>query len=257
MSSASAAETTASGSTSQKSAIFSRMPCDSVSSERATMMSGWIPISRSSATECWVGLVFELSDDPDQGHQGDVDVQHVLPAHVLAELADGLEEREALDVADRAADLGDEHVHLGELGEAVYAALDLVGDVRDDLHGAAEVVAATLLGDDAVVDAARGDVGVALDELVEEPLVVAEVQVGLGAVLGDEHLTVLERAHGAGVHVDVRVELLARDLEPALLEEPADGRCRDALTEPADDAAGDEDVLGHAPCALLVWTPPS
>ena len=32
----------------------------------------------------------------------------VLAADVLAELADGLEERQALDVADRAADL-DEH----------------------------------------------------------------------------------------------------------------------------------------------------
>ena len=185
-----------------------------------------------------------------------MDVQDVLAAHVLAELTDGLEEREALDVADRAADLGDEHVDLGELGQAVHAALDLVGDVRDDLHSATEVVAAALLGDDAVVDAARGDVGVPLHELVEEALVVAQVEVGLGAVLGDEDLTVLEGAHRPRVDVDIRVELLARDLEATLLEQPADGCRRDALAEPADDAAGDEDVLGHAPCALLVWIPP-
>ena len=153
-------------------------------------------------------------------------------------------------------DLGDEHVRPGELGEPVHAALDLVGDVRDDLHGAAQVVAAALLGDHGVVDAAGGDVGVALDELVQEALVVAQVEVGLGAVLGDEHLAVLERAHGARIDVDVRVELLARDLEPALFEQPADGRRGDALAEPADDAAGDEDVLGHAPCALLVSIPP-
>ena len=84
-----------------------------------------------------------------------------------------------------------------ELGQTVHPALDLVGDVRDDLDGAAEVVAAALLGDDAVVDAAGGHVGVALDELVEEALVVAQVEVGLGAVLGDEDLAVLERAHRA------------------------------------------------------------
>jgi hypothetical protein len=36
--------------------------------------------------------------------------------------------------------------------------LDLVGDVRDHLHGLAEVVAAALLGDDGVVDLAGGEV---------------------------------------------------------------------------------------------------
>ena len=75
-----------------------------------------------------------------------MDVADVLAALVLAHLADRLEERQRLDVADRAADLGDDDVGLGLLGEAVDAVLDLVGDVRDDLHGAAEEVAAALLG---------------------------------------------------------------------------------------------------------------
>ena len=62
-----------------------------------------------------------------------------------AQLADRLEERQRLDVADGAADLDDEHVvALGALEDAL---LDLVGDVRDHLHGAAEVLAAPLLLD--------------------------------------------------------------------------------------------------------------
>ena len=67
MSSASGAETTASGSTSQNRAILSRMPRESGSSERATMMSGWMPISRSSATECCVGFVFGSPTTPMTG----------------------------------------------------------------------------------------------------------------------------------------------------------------------------------------------
>ncbi len=43
---------------SAKRAIFSRMSCDSVSLERQTTMSGWIPMRRSSFTECCVGFVF-------------------------------------------------------------------------------------------------------------------------------------------------------------------------------------------------------
>ena len=72
--------------------------------------------------------------------------------------------------------------------------LDLVGDVRDDLDRAAEVVAAALLGDDRLVDAAGRDVAELGQVLVDEALVVAEVEVGLGAVVGDEDLAVLVRA---------------------------------------------------------------
>jgi hypothetical protein len=39
---------------------------------------------------------------------------------------------------------------------------------------------------------------------------VADVKVGFRAVVGDEHLAVLEGVHGAGVDVEVRVELLHR-----------------------------------------------
>ena len=65
---------------------------------------------RSSVTECWVGLVFCSPDGADVRHQRDVHVEHVLAADVLAELPDRLEERQDLDVADGAADLGDHDV---------------------------------------------------------------------------------------------------------------------------------------------------
>jgi len=43
---------------------------------------------------------------------------------------------------------------------------------------------------------------------VQEALVVADVQVGFGTVLGDEHLAMLERIHRAGIDIEVRVQLL-------------------------------------------------
>ena len=53
-------------------------------------------------------LGLQLAGGADERHQRQVDVERVLAADVLAQLADRLEERQALDVADRAADL-DEH----------------------------------------------------------------------------------------------------------------------------------------------------
>ena len=189
-------------------------------------------------------LRLQLARVADVRHQREVDEHAAAPADVDRELPDRLEERQRLDVADRAADLRDDDVDVLALADELDPVLDLVGDVRDDLDGAAEVVAAPLLADHRVVDRARGHVRGARRVRVGEALVVAEVQVGLGAVLGDEHLAVLERRHRAGVDVDVRVELLEGDLQPPGDQQAADrGRC-DALAERRDDAAGDEDVAG-------------
>jgi hypothetical protein len=49
---------------------------------------------------------------------------------------------------------------------------------------------------------------------------VAEVEVGLGPVVGDEDLAVLIRAHGARIDVEIGVELAQPHLVAARLEEP-------------------------------------
>src|SRR6185437_6023016 len=127
-----------------------------------------------------------------------------VPADLVPDLADGLQERLRLDVPHRAAYLGDDHIHVGA-AHLHDAGLDLVGDVRDDLDGVAQVVAAALLGDDAGVDPPGRDVRRPGQPGVEESLVVPDIQVGLRAVVGDEHLTVLEGVHGPRVHVEVGV----------------------------------------------------
>ncbi len=177
------------------------------------------------------GLGLQFAAGVDEGDERHVDVDDVLASDVLAELADGFEERQALDVPHRAPDLGDDHVHVGVAGHAGDAFLDLVGDMGDDLDRAAEIVALALLADDVVVDGARGDVGVAGEALVDEALVVTEVEVGLRSVVGDEDLAMLERTHGAGVDVEVGVELLDADLQPAALQETAQRRAGYPLAE--------------------------
>ncbi len=153
----------------------------------------------------------------------------VAARQVVAELADRLEERQALDVADRAADLDQDEI------DAVVAiedeVLDRVGDVGDDLHRRAEEVAAPLLGDQLLVDAPGGDVVLPVGAAAGEALVVAEVEVGLGAVVGDEHLAVLGRAHRARIDVEIGVELAQADGIAARLQERAEGRRSETLAK--------------------------
>ena len=188
-------------------------------------------------------LRLQLARRRERGQQRDVDVEHVAAPDVLAHLADRLEERQRLDVADGPADLDDDDVRAPVARDAPDALLDLVGDVRDDLDRAAEVVAAPLLRDDGLVDAPGRDVRQLREVLVDEALVVAEVEVGLGAVVGDEDLAVLVRRHRARIHVDVGIELEDGDGETAALEQSADARGRDALAERRRDPAGHEDVF--------------
>ncbi len=135
-----------------------------------------------------------------------------VAAQFHAHLADGFQKRQRFDVADRAADF--DHGDVGLAGAQPDAALDFVGDVRDDLHRAAEVVAAPLLADHVFVDAPGGEVVAPGGGHADEAFVMAEIEIGFRAVAGDEHLAVLERAHGAGIDVDVGVELDQGDLEP-------------------------------------------
>ncbi|MCY1445092.1 hypothetical protein D9M71_615950 [compost metagenome] len=93
--------------------------------------------------------------------------------------------------------------------------------MRNHLDGCTQVVTTALFAQDVFVDTAGGEVVVLGHGRADEPLVVTQVQVGLGAVVCDEHFTVLERAHGARVDVDVRVQLEHGDLEPPRLQ---DGR---------------------------------
>ena len=136
-------------------------------------------------------LRLQFADGGEVRHQRQVHEDGVLATHVRAELTNRFQEGERLDITDRAADLRDHHVVVR--GEPADRALDLVGDVRDDLHGGTEVVAASFLRDHRLIDTPGGDVVRLGERLVDEALVVSEIQIGLGAVIGDENLSMLER----------------------------------------------------------------
>ena len=76
-------------------------------------------------------LGLELAGRRERRQQRHVDVEDVGAADVLAHLADRLEERQALDVADGPADLDDHDVRVAVARDAPDPLLDLVRDVRE------------------------------------------------------------------------------------------------------------------------------
>src|SRR5437667_1058618 len=123
--------------------------------------------------------------------------------------------------------------------------LDLIRYMRDDLHRRAQVITAPLLCDDRVVDLAGCHVRRARDVPVDEALVVAEVQVALGAVFGDEDLTMLIGRHRPGIDVEVGIHLERRDSESSRGEDATEGSGGDAFAQRGSDPSGHEHKLRH------------
>ena len=164
------------------------------------------------------------------------------PAQFPTQLTDGLDKRQGLDVADSAANLGDDEVILAGGAQQLDVALNLVGDVRDNLDRLAEVVATALLIDNALIDTSGGDVIGAGSLDVGKALIVPQVEVGLVAIDGDIALAVLIGVERARVDVDVGVKLLAGDAVATREQESRNARGDNAFSKRRNDAAGDKYV---------------
>src|SRR5690242_17841099 len=112
-----------------------------------------------------------------------------LAPKLVAELANGLEKGQALDIANRAADLADDKILAAEVGQDEL--LDRVRNVGDHLHRRAEILAAPLAADHCRVDPAGGNRIAAPRGDADVALVMPEIEIGLGAVIGDVDLSVL------------------------------------------------------------------
>ena len=196
------------------------------------------------------GLRLVLVAAVEERHQRHVDVQGIFPSHFQAHLPGRLQIGLALDVAGGAADLRDDHVGAGLLAHPVDEFLDLIGDMGDDLHRLSQILSPALLVQYVPVHPPGGEVGEAVEVLVDEPFVVSQIQVRLQTVLGDVDLPVLIGTHGAGIHVDVRVQFLGRHLQPPGLQQTSQRRGGDALAQAGYHAAGDKDVFRHNECLL-------
>ncbi len=117
--------------------------------------------------------------------------------------------------------------------------------MRNHLDGGAEIVAAPLALDDVLVDAAVVMLSPWFADPPCEALVVPEIQVGLGTVIGDEHFAVLIRRHRPRIDVQIGIELLDPGAISTRLEQRRESGCSDAFSKGGDHAAGDEYVSRH------------
>ena len=189
------------------------------------------------------GLCLQLARCGDIGQQRQVHEDALAARAVLGELADRLEERQTFDVAHGAADFTQHEIDL--VIPDAQEILDLVGDVGNDLNGLAKVVAAPFLFENVGIDAPRGHaVGLARGH-AGEAFVMAKIKVGLGPVIGDEHLAMLEGRHRSGVDVQVGVQFAQPHGKAACLQQGPQ-RCRSKpFSKRGNHAACNKNITCH------------
>ena len=175
------------------------------------------------------GLGFQFLGGGDPRHQREMDKDSIFAAQLLAHLTDGLKKRQRFYVTHRAADLDNRHVRAIRRNLA-HSVLDFVGHVGNYLDGLAQVVAAPFFEDNLLVDAPRREVVVARERRMSKSLIMAQVEVGFSAVVGDKNLAVLEGRHGSRIDVEIGVELHHVHAQAALFQQAADGGCCQAFT---------------------------
>ena len=189
------------------------------------------------------GFRFQLTRRLDERHERYVDEQGVPLARLENVLADGFEERQAFDVARRAADLDDGHIGLALVGQQTDARFDFVGHMRDDLHGFAEVIATAFAGQDVFVNLSAGQVVAAAQHATGEAFVVSEVEIGLRSIVEHIDLTVLVRTHRARVDVEIRVELAHGHAQTTAFKQSAERSRGQSLPERTHHPARDKNRL--------------
>lgn len=117
--------------------------------------------------------------------------------------------------------------------------------MRDHLDGFAQIVAVSLFGQHVPVHFSGGQIGKFVEVFVNKPFIMAQIQICFGAILGNEHLPVLIGAHSAGIHVNIRIQLLSGDLQASGFEQAAKRSRGNTLTQTGHNAAGYKDVFGH------------
>ena len=154
------------------------------------------------------GLGLVLIGAAEEGDEGNVYEQAVLPAYLQGYLPHSLYKGLGLYIAYGAAYFGYYHIGVCLLAHTVYEILYFVGYVGYDLHCGTKEFSAALLIQHVPVYLTGGDIGILIQVLIDETLIMSQIQIGLCTIFCDEYLAMLDRVHGAGINIDIRIEFL-------------------------------------------------
>ena len=167
-------------------------------------------------------------------------------------LPDRFYKRGRLKISNGPAYLRNDHFCITITSELIDTFLNFIGDMRDKLHGSAQIIPSPFFGNDRAVYRTCCEIRVLIEINPCKSFIIAEIEVGFRPVPCHEHLTVLEWVHRTSIRVEIWVDFDHHNLEPTI-DEQATQRCRRySFSDARDYTASYEDVLCHQKLLLSV-----
>ncbi len=156
--------------------------------------------------------------------------QRVVFADFQGYLTDCLDKRLTFNITDGPADFCNDDIRIRLFSDGINKGFDFICNMGNDLNGLAQVFTPSFLGKDIPVHFAGGEVGEAVQIFINEPFIVAKIQIRFRTVFRYINLPMLIGAHRSRINIYVRIKLLRRNPEAARLQKSAERRRRDALS---------------------------
>ena len=99
----------------------------------------------------------------------------------------------------------------------------------NDLNGGSQIISPPFFLQDFTVNFTRRHIGILIEADINKALIVSQIQVCFRSIIGHINFSVLIRAHGPWIDIDIRVKFLNSDLETTILEQPAQTGCYNPL----------------------------
>ena len=141
-----------------------------------------------------------------------MDQHRVARPQLLAELADRLQKRLALNIAHGPADFDNGDPVFLRRPCLIKPGFDLVGDMRDHLDRPSAEISVAFLLEDRPVNLSCGHIGILIQALVDKPFIMAQIQIRLRPVVRNKNLAVLNGIHGSRIDVDIGIKFLHGNL---------------------------------------------
>jgi len=116
-------------------------------------------------------------------------------------------------------------------------ALDLIGDMRDDLYRSTAEISAAFFLQNGPVNLTGCDIGIFRQTFVDKTLIMSKVQVCLSTVVGYKYLTMLDRIHRSRVDIDIRIEFLHRYFVATCFQKSSEGCGCDTLSQSGNNTS--------------------
>ena len=176
-------------------------------------------------------------------NERNVAVKNILPADTPRKLTYRLKIWKSLNIAYRAADLGNDDIITG--ADMLDPVLYFIRDMRYDLHCCAVIASRAFALYYGGINLAGGTAVLSQDRLVYETLIMPEVKISLRAVSGHKDLSMLEWAHRPRIDVDIGVHLYDAHPVTAALQQYTERRGGDPFSKRRNYPAGDKNILSH------------